>query len=431
MSPHLPHWLGRIANSVTGLVQNDTDMAGVDGATAAEVMEEYARIERMAAIGKLKAAARVAETGAYRSCGDKDAATFVARRTGCSKRDAQRSLDAVNALDGLDATRVAAENGDLSEAQLREVADGATVNPDAEKELLTAARTQPLAGLKERAQRAKASATDEATAHERIRTSRHMKCGTDAEGAFWLAYRNTGDMGAAILAAVRPIQDRLFRAARDRGERDSYEAYAADALTELVVGPAERSTSEEEADSSDTDATDTDPAEAGADSEGAPPRRWPPRQNRARPSRDIKVIVRIDHQALERGHTVAGETCDIVGVGQVPVSTVKEMMGDAFLAAIVTDGVDVRSVAHLGRKTTAHQQTALEFTQPDCEVLGCIRTMFLQTDHRTGWARTKNTVFDDLDKLCEHHHELKTNKGWRLEPGTGKRRFLPPDQQAS
>ena len=101
-------------------------------------------------------------------------------------------------------------------------------------------------------------------------------------------------------------------------------------------------------------------------------------------------------------------------------------MHEAFLAAIVTDGVDVRAVAHLGRKATAHQQTALEFTQPDCDALGCARTMFLQTDHRTGWALTHDTVLDDLDRLCEHHHDLKTNHGWRLAPGHGKRRFLPP-----
>jgi hypothetical protein len=36
------------------------------------------------------------------------------------------------------------------------------------------------------------------------------------------------------------------------------------------------------------------------------------------------------------------------------------MMADAFLAAVVTDGVDVRSVVHLGRNDTAHQRTALE-----------------------------------------------------------------------
>ena len=141
------------------------------------------------------------------------------------------------------------------------------------------------------------------------------------------------------------------------------------------------------------------------------------------------MIVRIDHTALTRGRTVAGETCDIPGLGPVPVSTVKEMMGDAFVAAVVTKGHDVCTVAHLGRGPNAHQQTALEFTQPACDVLGCPRTMFLQADHRTDWAITKTTALDDLDHLCEEHHRWKTHLGWRLEPGTGKRRFISPEEQ--
>jgi hypothetical protein len=32
------------------------------------------------------------------------------------------------------------------------------------------------------------------------------------------------------------------------------------------------------------------------------------------------------------------------------------------------------------------------------------------------------------DRLCHHHHQLKT-AGWRLEDGTGKRRLLPPTGQ--
>ena len=54
-------------------------------------------------------------------------------------------------------------------------------------------------------------------------------------------------------------------------------------------------------------------------------------------------------------------------------------------------------------------------------------------------ARTKNLVspldgvlntrtdITNLDRLCHHHHDLKTNHGLRLEPGVGRRRLLPPD----
>src|SRR5438132_1662331 len=111
-------------------------MAGVSGADAKAVMEHYARIEHAAAAGKLKAARRVAETGAWRDEQDRDVEGWFARKTGASKADARRSLEAAKALDGLAATRAAAEAGELSEQQLREVADGAAANPAAEPDLL-------------------------------------------------------------------------------------------------------------------------------------------------------------------------------------------------------------------------------------------------------------------------------------------------------
>ena len=60
-------------------------------------------------------------------------------------------------------------------------------------------------------------------------------------------------------------------------------------------------------------------------------------------------------------------------------------MADAFLAAVVTDGVDVRAVAHLGRQVTAHQRTALLIRDPECVVPGCHTRWPLETDHVTGW----------------------------------------------
>ena len=414
VNEHLPHWLQKIGNSVAGLVANDCDLDEVSGEEAAELVELFSAIERSAALGKLKAARRVEETKAYQRDGAQDAAGWFARKTGTSKREAQRSLDAAKALDDLDATREAAERGELSEQQLREVTDAAGVNPGAEQELLDTARSEPMPTLKERALKARATAGDRRTRHQRIRARRHLRHGTDAEGAFWMSYRNTADVGAAMLAALKPIEDELFAEARRAGEREPHEAYAADALAAAVCG---------ENPVADTDDGHEADAANGGTERG---RRRPAKAHRARPSRDIKVIVRIDHPALVRGHTEPGELCDVAGLGPIPVSTVQEMLNDAFLAAIVTDGVDVRSVAHLGRRTTAHQQTALEFTRPRCEVTGCGRTMFLETDHRTGWSKTHDTVFDDLDRLCEHHHDLKTNEGWALEAGTGPRRLLPP-----
>lgn len=145
------------------------------------------------------------------------------------------------------------------------------------------------------------------------------------------------------------------------------------------------------------------------------------------PGGRVKVIVRIDHTALTRGHTTAGETCDIVGLGPLPVTAVARLLatGDPFVAAVVTRGVDVASVVHLGRQPTAHQRTALQWRDQTCVIAGCPNRL-CEIDHNEGWAITRDTRTGDLALLCPHHHGQKT-AGWHLT-GTGtNRRLTPPD----
>ncbi len=42
------------------------------------------------------------------------------------------------------------------------------------------------------------------------------------------------------------------------------------------------------------------------------------------------------------------------------------------------------------------------------------------------WATSHVTVLDLLDRLCSHHHDLKTIDNWGLVAGRGKRAFVPP-----
>jgi len=142
----------------------------------------------------------------------------------------------------------------------------------------------------------------------------------------------------------------------------------------------------------------------------------------------VKVIVRIDHTALVRGHTIPGETIEVAGLGPISVNTARELMHDAFLAAVITKGHDVCTAAHLGRTPTAYQRTALEAQHSCCTNLGCNGTIGIQIDHREPWADTHHTPTDGLDPLCPHCHRLKTHHGFQLEPGTGRRRLLTPEQ---
>jgi hypothetical protein len=60
-------------------------------------------------------------------------------------------------------------------------------------------------------------------------------------------------------------------------------------------------------------------------------------------------------------------------------------------------------------------------------VEGCSTVAFLEVDHRVDWARSHLTVLDLLDRLCSHHHDLKSREAWALVHGRGKRAFVPPD----
>jgi hypothetical protein len=250
-----------------------------------------------------------------------------------------------------------------------------------------------MSGLRDACLAAKTAAIDAEEQHRRIQASRRVRQGRDADGAFVLHVRTTPESGTVIAAAIGHFADDAFRAARRTGRREPAEAYAADGLEAMARAAMSGG--------------------AGA--------------KRASGGSDAKVIVRVDHAALRRGRAEAGEVCEIAGVGPVPVGAAGRLLDDgAFLAAVVTKGEDVVEVAHLGRRFTASQRTALQWRDPVCAVAGCGRSARLELDHRTGWAVTRRTAVSDADRLCSYHHGLKSRMGWQLEPGVGPRGFGPP-----
>ena len=200
--------------------------------------------------------------------------------------------------------------------------------------------------------------------------------------------------------------DELFKKARAEGRHEPYEAYAFDAFMELVRRAAGGTIAE------------TPPSnESGAKATPAQPKS----------STGNVGIIKIDHSALRRGSVEGDEVCEIVGLGPIPVSVARELLGDAVLKLVITKGVDVINVTHLGRSATVAQQVALWWKSAACTVLGCRRTQRLQNDHRLEWVKTKRTRVDELDPLCKHHHDLKTRNNWALVEGEGPRPMVPPD----
>ena len=124
--------------------------------------------------------------------------------------------------------------------------------------------------------------------------------------------------------------------------------------------------------------------------------------------------------------------CEIAGQGPIPVADVWRMIdGDAFIAAVTTNGTEIDKVIHLGRQPTVLQKTALEwFSAGECSIEGCTNPARIEIDHVADWADTKITTLPDLTSPCGHHHDLKTHHGYTFGPRlpSGKRRLIPPDE---
>jgi hypothetical protein len=359
------------------------DPALVSARDAEGVLDDAAAIKNMAATIEALAATRVAETGVWREHGDRTAAHDLSRRTGTTVGQAKQALETGRALRDLPATAEAAKQGELSAQQTAAIADAATADPDAEGQLLEAAGSGSLGELRDACARTKANACDLEARRRRIHERRCLRSWTDAEGVGNLLLRDNPEKVAEIMARVAPVRDRL---ARKGGE--PLEAHAADALHQIACC-------------------------------GSP----------AAKNGSTKILARVDLTALLRGYPIGDETCELAGYGPVAVSALRDLIdtGDPFLAAVVTKGEEVVGVAHLGRRPTARQRSALEWLYPTCAAEGCNALTFLEFDHRDDWATTRRTVFDLLDRLCRHHHDLKTRDGWGLAEGRGKRAFVAPD----
>ncbi|MDX6286651.1 MAG: hypothetical protein QOG53_2136 [Frankiales bacterium] len=376
-----------------------------------EIVAEAAAIERMAAAVKTQAAARVAQSGSWRESGDRSAAHELARETGTTVGAAREALETGARLRDLPELAAAARRGDLSPTQTASVAGVGAVAPELVPGLIERAQNTTVAQLREECARALASREPDLEARRRqIREQRSLRHWVDASGAGVLQLRDAVDVIAGVMTDLAPVREALFQQARKRGDRLSPEAADADALVAAVAAARHGNPPS----GSDDLVVSGRPADTRR-----PPHRCAPR---------AKILIRVDFDALLRGRPIVGEVCEIAGYGPVAVSAVRELLatGDAFLAGIISKGEKVVGVAHLGRRATAMQATALEWTNPTCAADGCTRAIRLEIDHRKPWAPSKITLTELLDRLCEHDHDLKTRKGWGLVEGTGKRPFVPP-----
>jgi Domain of unknown function (DUF222) len=381
----------RIAERAVASLVELLNPSAVPFRDASELWQAWDAIERFAASAKTMLAARVEDTGDWKRSGARSAAEHLARMGGTTVVEARRALETSKQVAELPAVLGAMQSGALSRTQADAIAGAASADPGSEQRLLEVAQRTNVTELRDECLRITAAADpDRDATHARIDAKRCLRSFTDAEGGRNLAARGTAERVARFEAALEPIIDDLFARARADGRREPREAYAFDALMMLAEG------------------------------NGAPVA-----SKRAVKPRYL-ALVHADVEALTRGAIEGEETCEIAGVGPVPARVARELLGEAIVKLVITKGVDVVNVTHLGRGATAAQRVAVLWSHPKCANIACSST-FVQIDHRDPWADTHYTRLDSLDRLCPHDHWLKTNEGWLLVVGKGRRAFVAPD----
>jgi hypothetical protein len=377
--------LEAMARSVTGSLDPDA----VPGSMALDVVAGLDRVCRIVTAARTLMARRLEEVQAWHGTGHRSAAELLAAVTGSSLGAARSELETSTVLPAQPEVREGLVDGRLSPSQGAVIADAAAVDPTAAARLVQEAGRSNLNELRQQAGRVKAAADPDPDAtrariHQQRRCTRH----SEPDGTWVLTARGTAEDGAVISAVLDRLVDQRYRDRTLNTCRDGRDAAAFDALVDLAKQHG-----------------------AGTATGSSNPH--------------YLALLRADVEALRRGRVEGEELCELTGVGPIPVRRARELLGDAVLKLVITKGVDVLNVTSLGRGPTAAQKVALAWTMPTCTVEGCSRT-HTEYDHRIEYKDTRHTRLDELEPLCDGHHDLKTREGWALVEGKGKRPFVPP-----
>ncbi len=263
------------------------------------------------------------------------------------------------------APRSSSRSGELSLQQAAHVTAGAIKDPTSEQRLLRKAKRSGLRELREEKERVIAGVTDEVEARRVARAERHLRTWTSGYATHGRFSGPTEEV-AKLLHALEPLERARFEHARRSGEHEAREAYRFDAMIDLATA---RSATEKQP-----------PAEAAR--------------------------VRVDLAALLRGSTQPGETCEIPGVGPVPVAHAREVLSHGLLQLVITNGVDVQNVVSNTRHVPAALKIAIAERDQRCRVRGCDRTVGLHRHHTRPFSETHHTRYSELGTVCDQHHHL-------------------------
>ncbi len=453
---------------------------------ASQIVPVCAQIEASVASIKALAAARSGEGSSWQAEGYRSPADQLAHQAGMSPSAAKRALETGRRMTDQPEVAKAALAGELSAEQAAAVSDGAAADPAKSTELIDKAKRSSVPELNEEVARTKAALTDQEARRQAIHAKRALRRWTDRDGALQAHLYGHPEDGARLWQMLDPIRRRLNilrRQTRPNEPLESLDALDYDSLLAMATiatghedelgmadlldlglfpqleavlarrnttttpptkpaiptGPPLFPTSDDTHQPPPGNEPPESPTHTAPSGTGAPGPPGPTQPVAESPNRNLRkklagsparIMIRVDLDTLLRGVPLQGELCELIGYGPIPVSVIEQLAAteNPFIIGVLTKTKQLLGVYHHGRRhPNAHQKSALDFLYPTCAVEGCSARTGLQSDHRHDYAKTHYTVLDLLDRLCPHHHGLKTRQGWALEQGTGKRAFVPPD----
>src|SRR5687767_9555764 len=208
----------------------------VDGPSALAVVEQAACIEKLAAVVKVLAAKRVADTGVWRGQSDRSAAHYLARVSGSGVGAARDGLEMAGRLRKVAKVEAAVRGGRLSTQQAAVISEAAVADPRAEQRLLEQVEELSLQEIKTECNRVKMAALPDPDARRKeIHDNRFAVKVDRGDGSGEIRYRSTIDEIAQVWSVIQGFANEEFKQARKQGRREPSGAYAADGLLAMAL----------------------------------------------------------------------------------------------------------------------------------------------------------------------------------------------------
>jgi hypothetical protein len=379
------------------------------------------------------------ELGGHSSC-----AYWLSERTGLDLGTAREKVRTARKLAGLPRTSAAMARGELSFSQVRALTRVATETNEAELLELACGSTvheleRMVRGWK------KGSARDEAERERAQYRSRTFSVFPDHEGMYVVKGKLMPEVAALLMRAIEAASDALWHeeraegpaARRLRGEEER-QAAAARRRADAVALLAERAlwagfgsrTTRCEADEREGERPGThDGEESGSEAKRRKKqdtiRKLAEAPISGTRAERYQVILHVDAEALVDGD--ASGRSELEDGTRVSHEALRRLACDSSLVRMLRGRND--AVLDVGRKTRVISpalRRALEARDRGCRFPGCGRR-FTDAHHLEHWALGGKTSLSNTLALCDFHHRLVHEGGWKVQWwGVGRPVFFDP-----